>query len=189
MCVDRRSRRWWSVGVNTRVAHLCPPWRGSRTRCRHDASRTIAWVNIVSIHRIEGPSFDGPDVRHLHIGLHAVADVDEGLHYPAQVQQSCTSMAALVERNGAKSRRFNTSPPCCSMIQPRFFRGTNFMTCATIILPTFMLYSRSSKLGAMTDLSAAVQIVGNYQELEALFSVDFEACWPLTNRIALFANL
>ena len=61
----------------------------------------------------------------------------------------------------ARRRKVRTpaSPLCRSMMRPNVFHGTNSITCANSVLPTFMRHSRSSNPESIANERHAIQIV------------------------------
>jgi hypothetical protein len=61
------------------------------------------------------------------------------------------------------------------MIRPKLFHGTNSITCANSVLPTFMLYLGSFKPASIANRHSEIQIVDTHETLETRVSTGFAA--------------
>jgi len=62
-------------------------------------------------------------------------------------------------KSAQPSVRTPASPLCRSMLRAKVFHGTNSITCANSVLPTFMWRSRSLNPESIANKHYAIQIV------------------------------
>src|ERR1700730_12785792 len=102
-------------------------------------------------------------------------------------QVSCAK-AMMRNRSAQPSERTPASPPWRSMMRPNVFHGTNSMTCANSVLPTFMRYPRSPKPERIANAEFEIQIVDTREVLEPRVNRRSAACRPQINRTLLIQN-
>ena len=61
-------------------------------------------------------------------------------------------------------------------MRPNVFHGTNSMTCANSVLPTFMHHPGLFKPQRIANRQPEIQIVDTHETLETRVSNDFAAC-------------
>ena len=71
------------------------------------------------------------------------------------------------------------------MMRPKVFHGTNSITCANSVLPTFMRHPESFKPASIADEPSEIQIVDTHETLETRISISFAAHWHQMNRTLL----
>jgi len=59
------------------------------------------------------------------------------------------------------------------MMRPKVFNGTNSMSCANRVLPTFMRHSGGGTARSIANWRGAVQIVDTRESSETTISIDF----------------
>lgn len=72
-----------------------------------------------------------------------------------------------------------------STMRPKVFHGTNSITCAKSVLPTFMRYPRSVKPESFANSQIKFQIVDTHESLATRFSIGFARGDPQMNRTLL----
>jgi hypothetical protein len=97
------------------------------------------------------------------------------------------SCAKAITRNKSAQPSVRTpiSPWWRSMMRPKVFHGTNSITCANSVLPTFMLVPGSFKPASIANWRLKIQIVDTHETLETRASTSFGACWIEINRTLL----
>src|SRR5215208_3982410 len=78
------------------------------------------------------------------------------------------SCAKAMTRNKSAQLRVRTpaSPLCRSMMRPKVFHGTNSITCANSVLPTFMRHLGSVQPESIANWPFRIQIVDTSESLE-----------------------
>ena len=77
---------------------------------------------------------------------------------------------------GAASLRTPASPLCRSTMRPKVFQGTNSMTCANSVLPTFMHHPGLFKPVSIANRKPEIQIVDTHENLETRVNKGCAAC-------------
>src|ERR1035437_4400562 len=85
-------------------------------------------------------------------------------------------------RSAQLSVRTPASPLCRSMMRAKVFQGTNSITCANSVLPTFMRHSRSLNPESIANEHHAIQIVDTLNQLENLVITGLAGRTPRINR-------
>src|ERR1017187_7610510 len=76
------------------------------------------------------------------------------------------------------------------MMRPKVFHGTNSITCANSVLPTFMRYPGSFRPASIANRRPEVQIVDTHEPLKARAGIGLPAYRPRFNRTAVvFINV
>ena len=104
-------------------------------------------------------------------------------------RQVICAKAMTRNRWAQPSVRAPASPRCRSMMRPKVFHGTNAMTCANSVLPTFMCHPGSLKPESIANQRSEIQIVDTQESLETRISTDFTACWHQINRTLLVLHI
>src|ERR1035437_6579537 len=100
------------------------------------------------------------------------------------------SWAKAMMRNKSAQPRVRTpaSPFCRSMMRPKLFHGTNSMTCANSVLPTFMRHSGSFKPESIANLHHKIQIVDTPKALDAYVNNHLQPDRRQINRTPLMRH-
>ena len=77
------------------------------------------------------------------------------------------------KQSAQRNVRTPTSPLCRSTIRPRVFHGTNSITCASSVLPTFMRHPGSFKAESIAKRHSDIQIVETHESIETRVSIGF----------------
>jgi hypothetical protein len=64
------------------------------------------------------------------------------------------------------------------MMRPKFFQGTNSMTCANNVLPTFICHPKLFKPERIANVEFQFQIVDTHKNLKTRASIGFPDGWP-----------
>jgi len=101
------------------------------------------------------------------------------------------SCAKVMTRNKSAqpSVRTPAAPLCRSMMRPKVFQGTNSITCANSVLPTFMRHPGSIKSGSIANRRFAIQIVDTRELLETRVNAGFVVDSYQINRTLLILML
>src|ERR1022692_340370 len=75
------------------------------------------------------------------------------------------------------------------MMRPKVFHGTNSITCANSVLPTFMRYPGSFRPASIANRRPEVQIVDTHEPLKARAGIGLPAYRPRFNRTAVGPNI
>src|ERR1019366_1717703 len=99
--------------------------------------------------------------------------------------------AKAMTRNKSAQPRVRTpaSPLWRSTMRPNLFHGTNSMTCANSVLPTFMRHPRSVKPESLANVENEIQIVDTHKSLITLVGIGFAAGWLQLNRTLVSLSL
>jgi hypothetical protein len=90
---------------------------------------------------------------------------------------------AMIRNKLAQLRVFTpASPPCRPMMRLKFFHGTNSITCANSVLPTFMLNPKFNKPEIIANGQFQIQIVDTPKNAETLASISFSGFAGQFNR-------
>ncbi len=117
------------------------------------------------------------------------ADQIEGVWDFTVARKDCASDAVLgtrlapcelreghhTKQIGTAQRAYARVPLCRSTIPPKVFHGTNSITSAKSVLPTFMRHPGSFKPGSIASQQVAIQIVDTHESLETRVSLGFAA--------------
>src|SRR5664279_3224298 len=86
-------------------------------------------------------------------------------------------LEAITRNNSAQpSVRMPTSPLCRWTIRPKVFHGTNSITCANSVLPTFMRHHGSFYPASIANRRFEIQIVDTHETQETSVSIGLAAC-------------
>ena len=87
------------------------------------------------------------------------------------------SWAKAITRNRSAQPKVRTpaSPLCRWMMRPNVFHGTNSITCANSVLPTFMRHSGLINPRSIANDQTRIQIVDTPETLETRISIGFAA--------------
>src|ERR1039457_4155328 len=99
--------------------------------------------------------------------------------------------AKAMTRNKSAQPRVRTpaSPLWGSTMRPKLFHGTNSMTCANSVLPTFMRHPRSVKPESLANVENEIQIVDTHKSLITLVGIGFAAGWLQLNRTLVMPDV
>src|SRR5665213_3488745 len=97
--------------------------------------------------------------------------------------------AMMRNKSAQPSVRTPTSPLCRSMMRPNVFHGTNSISCANNVLPTFMRRSESIKPGSIANQRLESQIVDTHESLETRVNAGFAAGGHQINRTLLAKDI
>src|SRR5208283_2010406 len=92
-------------------------------------------------------------------------------------------------RSAQPSVRTPASPLCRSMMRPKVFHGTNSITCANSVLPTFMRHSRSSNPESIAKQPQAIQIVDTLKSLQTTHDNELDGEMANLNRTAVIYSI
>src|ERR1017187_5396140 len=88
-------------------------------------------------------------------------------------------------RSAQPSVRTHASPLCRAMMRPKVFHGTNSITCANSVLPTFMRRSRLSNPESIANEPNAIQIVDTLKSLQITHDNQLDRHEAKLNRTAV----
>ena len=96
---------------------------------------------------------------------YAISSVEKALHgkYRSDSRKMICAKAMIRNKSAQSSVRTPASPLCRSMMRPKVFHGTNSMTCANSVLPTFMRHPELFKPASIartqiSDISEQAQL-------------------------------
>src|SRR6185295_487164 len=88
-------------------------------------------------------------------------------------------------KSAQPSVRTPASPLCRSMMRPKDFHGTNSMTCANSVLPTFMRHPGSLEPASIANEPTEIQIVDTHESPEAFVTIGLAVRCQQMNRTLL----
>ena len=110
-------------------------------------------------------ALNNPEYR-MHVGKTLFAQVMEFVPWK-------TFGRIIGRHEGDAGVRTPASPLCRSTIRPKAFHGTNSITCANSVLPTFMRHPGLFKPASIANKQPEIQIVDTHESLETRVSIGF----------------